>query len=449
MKSPGYMSQHMHDLIPKQCKWNWSREESIMRGKHRVPKSSSQLPEALGRIKSLTELHVDRTAITEVPSFVSSLINLESLSFGGQGRIQPRWWTSITAAFGLLSKQQHPQRSVSLTGLHMLKSLNLSYNNLLEMPESIGGLSCLKELDLEGNNFTSLPVSLSQLSHLQDIYVSGCKKLEVLPELPPSLLEIYASDCTSLREVSGSSKHPFRYTNFKNCPNLFKNVTIDSEGSTSKTQCLDSSITFQGSIHQLGAFLGLLGFQTKRCEFFLQDSGYYTLDIIYHGNRMPEWFTNRSRENHVKVELPSHWGYDKNFRGYGTCVVFKCKKPFNTFEGYSIKNFDGASIAENYFPIAFTEFLKRGVIGTQDSYMIWFRYTRYIREWIEAKNFVTFCFEEDEDIEMKEFGARLIFDEDIEQEAHLSMLQGLPTPTQDGGMLGIYSGVNGYLWWSW
>ncbi|GKD11348.1 NB-ARC domains-containing protein, partial [Tanacetum coccineum] len=33
--------------------------------------------EDLGKIRSLTELHVDRTAITEVPSFVSSLINLE------------------------------------------------------------------------------------------------------------------------------------------------------------------------------------------------------------------------------------------------------------------------------------------------------------------------------------------------------------------------------------
>ncbi|GKF42380.1 NB-ARC domains-containing protein, partial [Tanacetum coccineum] len=52
-----------------------------------------KLPEDLGKIKSLTELHADRTAITELPSFVSSLINLESLSFGGQGRIQPTWWT--------------------------------------------------------------------------------------------------------------------------------------------------------------------------------------------------------------------------------------------------------------------------------------------------------------------------------------------------------------------
>ncbi|GKG48939.1 NB-ARC domains-containing protein, partial [Tanacetum coccineum] len=42
-----------------------------------------KLSEDLGKIKSLMELHADR----ELPSFVSSLINLESLSFGSQGRI--------------------------------------------------------------------------------------------------------------------------------------------------------------------------------------------------------------------------------------------------------------------------------------------------------------------------------------------------------------------------
>nr|GEV60852.1 NB-ARC domains-containing protein [Tanacetum cinerariifolium] len=141
----------------------------------------------------------------------------------------------------------------------MLKKLNFTYCNLVQVPESIGGLSCLEELDLEGNNFTSLPGSLSQLSHLRTLVLVGCKKLEVLPELPPSLWNIYASHCTSLREVSGSSKDPFRRSRVNylwNCPNLFKNVTIDSEGSISKTQCLDSSITSQGSIHQLSAFLG-------------------------------------------------------------------------------------------------------------------------------------------------------------------------------------------------
>ncbi|GKE48679.1 NB-ARC domains-containing protein [Tanacetum coccineum] len=211
-----------------------------------------QLPQALGQIKSLTELHVDTTAITQLPYFVSSLINLESLSFGGQGRIQPRWFTYV-------------------------KVSELSYCNLLEVSESIGGLSCLVELHLEGNNFTSLPGSLSQLSSLKWLNVDGCKKLEVLPELSPGLYRIHASDCTSLREVSGSSKDPFRFRNnhFRNCPNLIKNATIASEGSISNMQCLDSSITFECFIHQLPAFLGYLGFRTNTCEFFLQDNVFY------------------------------------------------------------------------------------------------------------------------------------------------------------------------------
>ncbi|GKB67795.1 NB-ARC domains-containing protein, partial [Tanacetum coccineum] len=367
-----------------------------------------QLPDAVGRIKSLTELHVDRTAITELPSFVSSLINLESLSFGGQGRIQPRWWT-----FGLLSKQQHPQILVSLSGLHMLKYLNFSYCNLEQVPDAIGGLLLLKKLNLEGNNFTSLPGSLRQLSHLEELRLDGCKKLEVLPELPPSIWNISASDCTSLTEVCGSSKDPFRYRNnfFRNCPKLLKNVTIDSEGSVSKSQCLDSSITSQGSIHQLSAFLGYFGVHTNRCEFFLQDTDYYTLDIGYHGNSIPEWFTNRSTENHVKVELPSDWCYDK-YRGHGTCVVIKRKKS-SKLKGYSVKNFDGALLVkEHYFPNIVENYLKDEVILLH--------YTKSTWEWKEAKNFVTFCVaENNEDVEVKECGVRLICDEEIQQEADL------------------------------
>ncbi|GKF56171.1 hypothetical protein Tco_0166511, partial [Tanacetum coccineum] len=216
---------------------------------------------------------------------------------------------------------------------------------------------------------------------------------------------INASDCTSLREVPGSSKDPFRsrVNYFTNCPKLFKNVTIDSEGSISKTECLDLSITSQGSIHQLSTFLGR----------------YFELDIVYHGNSMPEWFKNRSRENHVKVELPSDWCRSK-FRGYETCVVFKCKKPLSIFKGYSVKNFDGASlIPNNYFPNDLMEFVKREVIGIQDSYMIWLHYTRYTWGWEEAKNFVTFSFfQQNKDVEVKECGVRLICDEDLQQ-AHL------------------------------
>nr|GEW03205.1 hypothetical protein [Tanacetum cinerariifolium] len=187
-----------------------------------------------------------------------------------------------------------------------------SFYNLLEVPESIGGLSCLKVLNLGGNNFTSLSGSLSQLSHLEELNVDGCKKLEVLPELPPSIWDFNASHCTSLREVSRSFKDPLRkrFKAFSNCPKLFKNDTIGG-----------------------------------------------------------------------------------------------------------------------YFLRVFKEFLKNEVIGIQDSYMIWLQYTRVTWNWKEAKNFVTFCFKEDnEDIEVKECGARVVCDGDLHQDVtNLSMFEDLST----------------------
>ncbi|GKD65787.1 hypothetical protein Tco_1307895 [Tanacetum coccineum] len=254
-----------------------------------------------------------------------------------------------------------------------------------------------------------------------------------MPELAPSVWNINASHCTSLRKVSGSSKDLFRDNYFENCPQLIKNTTIDSERSISKTECLDSSITSQGFIHQLSAFRRYMGFHTNKSEFFLKagpdlglcrlaaaqgpkslkglhniflpNTGHpkSDLDIVYHGNSVPELFTNKSMENHVKVELPLDWCYDK-FRGYGTFVVFKRKKPCK-FKGFCVKNFDGASLTLiNYFLVLVEEYFHNEVIGIHESYMIWLQYMRDTWEWKEAKNFVTFCLEENnEDVEVKEW----------------------------------------------
>nr|GFA20424.1 hypothetical protein [Tanacetum cinerariifolium] len=383
-----------------------------------------QLPEALGRIKSLTELHVDRTAVTKLPSFVSSLINLESLSCGGQGRIQPRWWTSITALFGLPSKQQHPQRSVSFAGLRMLKSLNLSFCNLEQVPDGLGGLSSLKKLNLEGNSFTSLPGSLSQLSHLQKLRLDGCKKLEVLPELPHSLETVEARGCTSLCSITRSNPvMTKRSTYLSNCPKLFKNHVIESQVSISDTEYLDLSVTSQGSTNLFSSFLGYARIENNRRGLFsMPGSSIKNMDIIYHGNSIPNWFTNKSMGNYVNVELPLDWSFSK-LRGYGICVVFKRKSHWPPF-GYSVENFDGS------------------YLGECNPY--------YYDEYFEAKNFVTYCFYEDEDIEVKECGARIVCDEDLD-EGDLSMFEDLPTLSQHGGALCIFEGEgrDSRIDWSW
>ncbi|GJS49707.1 NB-ARC domains-containing protein [Tanacetum coccineum] len=391
-----------------------------------------KLPEDLGRIKSLTKLHIDRTSIIELPLF------------GQQESIRSRWWTSISAPFGLPLKQ-HPQRSLSLAGFHMLKSLifsfcnlvqvpesieglscleylNLEGNNILEVPESIGGLSFLAYLNLEGNNFTSLPGSLSQLSHLLDLCVDGCKRLEVLPELPPSLYNVRASDCTSLCSITGSSKDPFmiKKSNYLlNCPKLFMNLAIDSQLSKSKTQCLDSSITSQGSTNRFSSFLQYTGILNDQCEeFHFPGSSIEKMDIINHGNSIPEWFTNKSMGNHVKI----YW-----------TLLYRELVELSLGHYFPDYRFEGKPVR------------------IDESYMIWLHYTQNTRKWKEAKNFVTFCFEEDnEDIQVKDFGVRLIYDGDLQQDVtNLNMLQDLPTLSQHGGALCLYGLHGDVIQWSW
>ncbi|PWA47544.1 NB-ARC domains-containing protein [Artemisia annua] len=437
-----------------------------------------KLPEDLGKIKSLTKLHIDRTSITELPLFDQ------------QESFRSRWWTSIRGPFGLQSKQQHPQRSISMEGLHMLKSLNLSYcnlvqvpvsigglscledlylvgNNLFEVPESIGGLSCLKELNLawnnlsevpesigglSWNNFTSLPESLRQLSHLKILRLDNCKKLEVFPELPARLYFVSACHCTSLSSVTGSSKDPMMINTssfLSNYPKLLTNFAIESQVSTSETECLDSYITSQGSTNEFSSFLRDACIQNNRCEFFRFPGSFVKeMEIIYNGNSIPDWFTNKSMGNNVKVELPSDWCLDK-FKGFGTCVVFKQKNTLQHVYCY-LKNFDGA-LLQGWCVNS---------IEISESYRICLLYTRDTKVWKYAKNFVKLCFGEnydhggcgyfyeDKSIEVKECGVRLICDEGYEGIWKMSMLQDLPTLSQHGGAINLY-GRRGYIRSSW
>ncbi|PWA37008.1 NB-ARC domains-containing protein [Artemisia annua] len=425
-----------------------------------------KLPEDLGKIKSLTKLHIDRTSITELPLFDQ------------QESFRSRWWTSIRGPFGLQSKQQHPQRSISMEGLHMLKSLNLSYcnlvqvpvsigglscledlylvgNNLFEVPESIGGLSCLKELNLawnnlsevpesigglSWNNFTSLPESLRQLSHLKILRLDNCKKLEVFPELPARLYFVSACHCTSLSSVTGSSKDPMMINTssfLSNCPKLLTNFAIESQVSTSETECLDSYITSQGSTNEFSSFLRDACIQNNRCEFFRFPGSFVKeMEIIYNGNSIPDWFTNKSMGNNVKVELPSDWCLDK-FKGFGTCVVFKQKNTLQHVYCY-LKNFDGA-LLQGWCVNS---------IEISESYRICLLYTRDTKVWKYAKNFVKLCFGEnydhggggyfyeDKSIEVKECGVRLICDEGYEGIWNMRNNL-LEVPESIGGLSGI------------
>lgn len=170
------------------------------------------------------------------------------------------------------------------------------------------------------------------------------------------------------------------------------------------------------------------------------------MDMFYDGNSIPNWFTNKSLGNHVKVELPSDWSFTK-LRGYGFCVVFKRKTPSTDF-GYFVKNFDGASLGR-YGPDYYWDYFWDKPIRIDESDMICLHYTTSdIWRWEGAKNFVTFCFDECEGLEVKKCGVRVVCDEDLDEEADLSMFQDITTLSQHGGASSDFREY-GCIEWTW
>lgn len=62
--------------------------------------------------------------------------------------------------------------------------LDLSFCNLLQIPDAIGNLHSLVKLNLGGNKFVILPNTIKQLSELRSLNLEHCKQLKYLPELP-------------------------------------------------------------------------------------------------------------------------------------------------------------------------------------------------------------------------------------------------------------------------
>ncbi|XP_043691779.1 disease resistance protein RPV1-like [Telopea speciosissima] len=161
----------------------------------------ANLPEDLGNMESLVELLVDGTAITGLPLSIRRLRNLKTLSLRGSKRPLSRSWSSLFSSWR--SPKKGPNLMASFSGLYSLRELDLGYCNLSDaaIPNDFGSLLSLQTLKLSGNNFCSLPASIKQLSHLESLTLNNCPRLELLPELPSSLVMLTAKRCTSMERL--------------------------------------------------------------------------------------------------------------------------------------------------------------------------------------------------------------------------------------------------------
>ncbi|EXC10452.1 TMV resistance protein N [Morus notabilis] len=274
-------------------------------------------PEIVEAMEHLLFLSLNETRIRELPSSIGNLVALEVLELEGCENLEslPRNIYSLSKLEILIASDCAKLKALPGPGqfVHFpsLSQLNLNNCSVLEVPDDqLFIFSTLECLDLSGNeNIEGIPSSIKQLSRLKHLYISNCKNLRSLPEIPLSLETVDAYGCTSLKTVSSSKTaltrgwdHLYACSEklvFFNCLKLDKNarnnLIIDSQLRILRMATV-SRITSKHVIE------------------------YPSVSICYPGNQIPEWFSNQSAGSSISIELSPHWK-NTNFLGFTLCVV--------------------------------------------------------------------------------------------------------------------------------
>nr|GMD63841.1 TMV resistance protein N-like [Ipomoea batatas] len=266
-----------------------------------------KLPDELGEMECLEELYCDKTAIQELPSSISLLKKLKILSFRGckptsgfDSPLQKSYSFFLSrllpaGAFQDIKASPFP----SLSGLSSLERLDLSDCSMLDGGIILGDLrelQCLKVLNLSNNKFGCIPAeSIVGLTRLKQLHLVGCGRLQTLPELPSSITEVYADECTGLESsnIDSLTKYPkLSYVSFSKCAQLLKDPCYG---------------------HIVDAIW-------QHLLKGLSNDPNRSISVYFPGMMFPEWFTYKNWGNSLSVSLPQNW-YNNKFMGFAFCVV--------------------------------------------------------------------------------------------------------------------------------
>ncbi|XP_050257401.1 disease resistance protein RPV1-like isoform X23 [Quercus robur] len=203
------------------------------------------LPENLGNLKGLKNLHLSGTAIKELPSSIDGLTTLTSLT--------------LNDCKNLVCLPS------TICSLKLLECLDLyGCSNFDNLPENLGNLKGLKNLHLSGTAIKELPSSIDGLTTLTSLTLNDCKNLVCLPSIICSLNSLERLD---LYGCSNFDNLPENLGNLKGLKNLhlsgtaIKELPSSIDGLTTLTSltlndcknlvCLPSTICSLNSLERL------------------------------------------------------------------------------------------------------------------------------------------------------------------------------------------------------
>ncbi|XLU25838.1 hypothetical protein S245_061904 [Arachis hypogaea] len=196
-----------------------------------------------------------------------------------------------------------------------LERLKLDYcSNLSLLPDNISMLSSLKDLSMSHSSVRSLPESIKHLSRLKYLNLSNCKRLQSIPELPSSILGLIAVNCTSLHTVFMAEpikeeKFGYKTFAFTNCVKLEK-ATIQAIMANAYVRI------------QQAANAWLPTGQRNEYYYATFDNNYeLRVHVCLPGSQVPGWFSYRTTETCMTVELVLLASSISRFRGFIFCAV--------------------------------------------------------------------------------------------------------------------------------
>ncbi|KAH0662541.1 hypothetical protein KY284_027472 [Solanum tuberosum] len=256
----------------------------------------AKFPENLGDLNQMEELYAGNTAIWKLPDSVINLSKLKVLSLRRGRKVKRQTGDSLMLP-----------SSWEFHCLRELKSLDLSGCNLSDnQTAALMNLPSLLELNLSRNKFISLPDSISRLSQLRYLNITQCQELKELPELPPSIEELYAEDFLAKQSIAKLQMYPrLNLVSFTNYSFDQQSYTEESNGSS----VLDEILSL---------------FLSKDMDHVVEPSvnsdHRVTCSIVFPECAIPRWFKHQSVDEKILFKLPMNW-YNAKFKGFAICCA--------------------------------------------------------------------------------------------------------------------------------
>ncbi|THG19832.1 hypothetical protein TEA_017659 [Camellia sinensis var. sinensis] len=257
--------------------------------------------------------------------------------------------------------------------------------------KSLGSLSVLQDLNLSENPISSLPESIKGLNVLQALKLSGCTRLQSLPELPMSLVMLNIEGCSSLGMVT-------------NLPNLLRSLFLFSRN-------CEKLVEVQGMfklepIGNAGAEminkLGLVDLESMGSLEGLYECGIYS--IFVPGNEVPGWCSNKRKGSSISFNVPLVLNLKIVALNVYIVYAFANDISLESYQSEHIKiNNKTKGLRWNYSPMF------RGI--PDDNSMIWFSHWEIGHLLMEGGDKMNLSATFDEIFQVKEVIVQIVYDE--------------------------------------